>query len=279
MPAVGFGTCCRKNVKGPAIIQAAKAYLADGGRLIDTAQLYENHKDLAVAIRDSGVPRSDLWITSKVLVCGDPEACAQTRRQVFDAVVQSNKELGLEYLDLMLLHGAEGWGVGSAQGVDLWRGLVDAREAGKVLNIGVANHNRREIERLIATTGVKPAVNQIEFHPWVPSETQELVRWCQSQGIAVTAYGSLGGAGNRAQGQVVDEVAQRRGVSKAQVLLRWALNKGVAVIPGSNNEEHIRENLRLAGVVLDESDAQALEGSPKPKAFRRWHSCKSGCPA
>lgn len=277
MPAIGFGTCCRKDVTGPPIVQAAKAYLANGGRLIDTAQLYENHKDLAVAIKESGVPRSDLWVTSKVLVCGSPKYCAQSSEQVVRAVDKSKRELGLEYIDLMLLHGAEGWGVGPQQDVDLWKGLIEAKRSGLVTNIGVSNHNRAEIERLVAATGVKPAVNQIEFHPWVPSETMELARWCKGQGIAVTAYGSLGGAGNKAQGDSVDKIARKHGVSKAQVLLRWALNKGVAVIPGSNNEKHIKENLMLTDIVLDENDAAALENAEKPDFFRRWHSCKSGC--
>merc|ERR1712008_340726 len=130
-----------------------------------------------------------------------------------------------------------------------------------------------------ASTGVKPAVNQIEFHPWVPEETVQLVKWCQSQGIAVTAYGSLGGYGNKAVGAVIEEVAKQRGASKAQVLLRWALNQGVAVIPGSNDEKHIAENLDLAKVVVDEADARTLVEAQRPSEFRQWHSCKSGCAA
>lgn len=277
MPAVGFGTCCRRNVKGPPIIKAAKAYLASGGRLIDTAQLYENHVDLKVAIRESGVPRNDLWVSSKVLVCGDGRFCATTREATKKAVDKTNEELGLEYTDLMLLHGAEGWGVSPEVDVDLWRGLIDAKSAGKVRNIGVSNHNKDEIQRLIDATGVKPAVNQIEFHPWVPDETKELVRWCQSKGIAVTAYGSLGGEGNKGKGQVIEDIANRRGATNSQVLLRWALDQGVAVIPGSNNEDHIKDNLQLLKVKLDAEDEKALESAAKPDRFRRWHSCKSGC--
>eukprot|EP00931_Biecheleriopsis_adriatica_P064352 TRINITY_DN39147_c0_g1_i2.p1 TRINITY_DN39147_c0_g1~~TRINITY_DN39147_c0_g1_i2.p1 ORF type:complete len:180 (+),score=35.28 TRINITY_DN39147_c0_g1_i2:407-946(+) len=177
----------------------------------------------------------------------------------------------------MLLHGGEGWGVKQAQDTDLWKGLIDAKSSGLVRNIGVSNHNQAEIERLIAATGVKPVVNQIEFHPWVPPETKDLVKWCQSQGIAVTAYGSLGGAGNKANGDEIEDVADKRKISKSQVLLRWALNQGVAVIPGSNNEKHIRENLELADIVIDESDAKTLETAMRPYTFRRWHSCVSGC--
>lgn len=271
MPAIGFGTCCRKGSKGPVLIEAAKSYLASGGRLIDTAQLYENHKDLAVAIRESGVPRDQLWVTSKVLVTDVKP------KEVVQSVQKSLDELGLEYLDLMLLHGGEGWGISPKRDVSFWRGLVDAKSKGLVRSIGVSNHNQQEIERLVTETGVKPAVNQIEFHPWVPAETKGLVKWCQGNDIAVTAYGSLGGTLNKAAGDAVEEVAKRRGVSKAQVLLRWGLNQGVAVIPGSNSAQHIKENLDLASIKLDAQDARDLEDSEKPAAFRRWHSCRSGC--
>jgi len=272
MPALGFGTCCRRGSQGPPLIQAAKFYLASGGRLIDTAQLYENHKDVAVAIRESKIPRDELWVTSKV----DPTE-VRTREEVVQSVDRSLRELGLEYIDLMLLHGAEGWGIAPDEDQAFWKGLIDAQKAGKVRNIGVSNHNRREIERLTAATGVQPAVNQIEYHPWVPKETKDLVRWCQDRGIAVTAYGSLGGAGNKAQGEIVEDVAEARGGTNAQVLLRWAIDQGVAVIPGASSESHIKENLDVMAVSLGPKDVAALEGAERPYSFRRWHSCKSGC--
>jgi len=272
MPALGFGTCCRKTAKGPALVSSAKLFLASGGRLIDTAQLYGNHRDVGLAIRESGVPRESLWITSKLLPGKE-----LTPDKVVRSVDQSLEELSTPYLDLMLVHGAEGWGVDRELDLKLWKGLVEAQRLGKVRNIGVANHNRGEIEWLTAETGVMPVVNQIEYHPWVPAETRELVLWCQSKGIAVTAYGSLGGVKNKAEGDAVAAVAKERGVSNAQVLLKWALDQGVAVIPGATSAEHIQENLRLTGFDLTPSDLLTLEGSGMPKSFRRWHSCKSGC--
>ncbi|OLP82204.1 NADPH-dependent conjugated polyketone reductase C2 [Symbiodinium microadriaticum] len=253
---------------------ACGAYLAAGGRLIDTAQGYGNHLDIGEAIRQSAVPRDDLWVTSKVRV----RAC-NTAADVVRAVNKSLEQLGLEYLDLMLLHGGDGWGIGPERDEALWRGLIETQQSGKVRSIGVSNHNREEIDRLISSTGVTPAVNQLEFHPWVPAETRDLVRWCQGKGIAVTAYGSLGGSQNKARGEAAAKIAEKYGKTSAQVLLRWALDQGVAVIPGASSEEHIREDLDLTGFALTSEDAKLLESVEAPTNFTRWHNCKTGCAA
>ena len=274
MPAVGYGTCCRESAQGQPLITSTKAYLAAGGRLIDTAQGYGNHLDIGEAIRQSAVPRDDLWVTSKVRV----RAC-NTAADVVRAVNKSLEQLGLEYLDLMLLHGGDGWGIGPERDEALWRGLIETQQSGKVRSIGVSNHNREEIDRLISSTGVTPAVNQLEFHPWVPAETRDLVRWCQGKGIAVTAYGSLGGSQNKARGEAAAKIAEKYGKTSAQVLLRWALDQGVAVIPGASSEEHIREDLDLTGFALTSEDAKLLESVEAPTNFTRWHNCKTGCAA
>ncbi|CAJ1420727.1 unnamed protein product [Effrenium voratum] len=236
MPRIGYGTCCRPTSRGEPLIQGVKAYLAAGGRLIDTAQVYGNHLDIAEAIRQSGVPRDELWVTSKVKV----QNC-YTPKDVVQAVATSLEQLDLSYLDLMLLHGGDGWGIDPRRDLRLWRGLQDAQQAGTVHSIGLSNHNQEEIERLISKTGVKPAVNQLEFHPWVPEETKDLVKWCQNTGIVVTAYGSLGGSSNQARGEVVSQVAKKYGKTNAQVLLRWALDQQVAVIPGASSESSTSE--------------------------------------
>lgn len=271
MPAIGYGTCCRPGARGEELVEGVKAYLSAGGRLIDTAQIYGNHEDIAEAIQQSGVDREQLWVTSKVRVqsCNSPE-------DVVKAVDSSLQQLDIGYLDLMLLHGGDGWGISPDRDEALWRGLIAAQKAGKVRSIGVSNHNREEVERLIAKTKVVPAVNQLEFHPWVPSETRDLVRWCQEKGMVVTAYGSLGGSRNKAQGEVVSQVANNYGKTNAQVLLRWALDQGVAVIPGTNSAEHIREDLDL-NFRLDAKDVQLIESSSAPEYFTRWRNCRSGC--
>lgn len=118
----------------------------------------------------------------------------------------------------------------------------------------MSNYNRDQIEQLESATGVLPAVNQMEYHPWVPIETRKLFRWCRSRGIAVTVYGSLGGSQNKARGNVISMIAERHKVSNAQVLLRWALDQGAAVIPGATSQAHIRENLFIPDFHLDEAD-------------------------
>ena len=172
MPRIGFGTCCRKAASGKPLITSTLAYLRLGGRLIDTAQRYQNHKDLAVAIRKGGVPRSQLWITSKVWTMdGMADRSRAGAAAQVDIIL---RELGVEYVDLLLLHGAKG--NTDAQRVDQWRALIDAKAAGKVRHIGVSNYGREQIEQLRAATGVLPAANQLEYHPFVESHVHELVR-------------------------------------------------------------------------------------------------------
>jgi len=282
MPRIGFGTCCRASAHGQPLIRSTLIYLNNGGRLIDTAQMYTNHRDLAKAIHDSGVPREELWVTSKLNTAtnemqgvGTKEP-PQNEQDAMRNVDSCLEELGLEYLDLMLIHGA--WENPSEVQESLWRGLIAAKAAGKVKNIGVSNFNWEQIENLRTKTGVLPAVHQLEYHPWVPKETHDLVKWCQDQGMAVTAYGSLGGSDNKGHSEAAKSVAKKYGLSKAQVLLSWALNKGVAVIPGATSEEHIKQNLATPVGLLTEEDMNLIESSGAPESWRRWHNCESGCP-
>jgi diketogulonate reductase-like aldo/keto reductase len=143
----------------------------------------------------------------------------------------------------------------------------------------VSNFLRPEIEALEAATGVRPAVNQLEFHPFVPESTMALVRWCQAQGIAVTGYGSLGGSSSKAgesgprdASANLATVAERHGCSSAQVLLRWALDQNVAVIPGATSAAHIRDNLHVPTFKFTASDRALLSAQAKPDAFTRWRN-------
>lgn len=277
MPAIGFGTCCRASAKGPPLIKSTLEYLAQGGRLIDTAQMYGNEADLGVAIKDSGIARDNLWITDKINTgpwYGDGPVTTQAA--TLTSVKDSLNSLGTDYIDLMHIHGT--WSLDANQQVDVWKGLIDAKSQGLVRRIGVSNFQRKEIEALEAATGVRPCVNQLEYHPWVPDDTVKLVKWCQTKKIAVTAYGSLGGSRNKAgegvdpsQSADVAKVAAAHQCSKAQVLLRWALAQGVAVIPGATSAEHIRENLRVPSFQLTAGDRRLLAGA-KPSAFKRWRN-------
>lgn len=271
MPAVGFGTCCRKAARGPPLVASAKEYLAQGGRLIDTAQLYENHADIKVAIEQSGLPRKQIWVTSKINT-RPMKGAVGSRAAAETAVNLTLAELGLEYIDLLLIHGA--WKTTEAQRADIWAALVDSQRAGRARHVGVSNFDQAQIEALQRVSGVLPAVNQIEFHPWVPRRQLVLVEWCQRRGIAITAYGSLGSSSTNKDSlrAGVDTVATKHGVSKAQVLLRRALDRGVAVIPGATSAAHIRENLNISRFHLSTDDRRQLESTERPRTFKRWRN-------
>ena len=273
MPLLGYGTCCRPTAKGPPLIKSTKEYLAQGGRLIDTAQMYGNHEDLAVAIKESGVPRDQLWITSKINT-----KAVSTRKAADESIRATVKELGVDYVDLMLIHGL--WTISADEAVEVWKGLLDAKKDGRVRHIGVSNMERPQLEKLIAATGVKPSALQLEYHPYVDPPVHELVAWAKQQGMAITAYGSLGGARNKARvsGEVA-KVAQAaaHGISSATLLLRWALERGCAVIPGATTAEHIRDNLNVLSVKVTGDELQRAFGgsAARPKTFAAWTNLPS----
>ena len=288
MPSNGFGTCCRASAHGPALVASAREYLTLGGRLLDSAQVYNNSRELGQAVRESGLQRRDVWITSKVNTRPERNAVAG-RQEALQAVETIVRDLGLEYVDLILIHGA--WKQTATQREAVWRGLLDARARGLAKHVGVSNYVQEHIEQLVKATGEWPEVNQLPFHPWVANRTRSLVAWCKRNGIQVTAYQSLGGSScpdwlkayrlalkpcpaNRqdAMKGAVRHVATKYGVSQAQVLLRYALDQGVAVIPGATSASHIRDNLKLDAFRLTSEDMARLESSAPPPRFNTLHN-------
>eukprot|EP00746_Dinoflagellata_sp_MGD_P148388 gnl/MRDRNA2_/MRDRNA2_80608_c0_seq1.p1 gnl/MRDRNA2_/MRDRNA2_80608_c0~~gnl/MRDRNA2_/MRDRNA2_80608_c0_seq1.p1 ORF type:complete len:282 (+),score=45.59 gnl/MRDRNA2_/MRDRNA2_80608_c0_seq1:113-958(+) len=261
MPSFGFGAGSPPKDK---LVGAIKVYLSLGGRLINTAHAYGNHKLIGVAIRESGIKRDEMWITTKVhptLSNGG----IKTASDVIKVVDESLQDLGISYIDLVEIHAATHK---HEERQALWTGLINARDAGKVMTIGVSNFNRDQIEKLEKATGVLPSVNELEFHPWIQKEAWDLVDWCKSKGIVVTAYRIFGSSKNRAQSAAVAQVAQKYGVSNSQVLLRWALDMGLAVTPGASSKEHIMDNLsvlNLKSFTLSSEDNKLITSSPRPK--------------
>lgn len=265
MPAIGFGTCCRPSAHGSPLIKSTEIYLGNGGRLIDTAQKYNNHKDLAIAIRDSGIPREELWVTSKV----DTQETS-VRLDVVKAVNESLRELDLEYLDSMLLHGGTSWGA-AGDNVELWRGLIAAKKDGMVKNIGVSNYNQAELEELEKETGEAPAVIQIEYNPWASNETTELVNWCKKHGVMVMAYNVLGGSSGSAKGKAIAAIANKYGSTNAQVLIRWILDQGIVALVGATSKEHILQDLNCSAPQhLSAADSEFLQSSAEPADWFHW---------
>ena len=262
MPANGLGTCCRKTARGQPIIDATKAYLRLGGRLIDTAMAYRNHEEIGEALRASGIQREDVWLTSK-LASGTVNSYAKGLAAV-DNILQ---EIGTTYLDLVLIHSPK---MGRDKAVAVWKSLIDAKKAGKVRAIGVSNFNEGEINDLVEATGELPEVNQIQYHPWSSPAWHAAVAAWAGQGVVVTAYNSLGGARfatSDLSGTAVASIARDRGMTVNAVLLAWARSKGCAVIPGSSTPAHIAENLRALDELLTPSDVRAIDASAAPDGW------------
>jgi 2,5-diketo-D-gluconate reductase A len=283
MPMIGFGTANRRSAKGPALIASLKDFLELGGRLVDTAQMYRNYAEIGIALSslsDASI-RESAWVVSKVNTNRHMKGFVNTAEGAQGAVIECLNKTGLKVLDVMLIHLP--WENSAEERAAVWRGLIEAQRTGRVRHIGVSNYNREQIEQLVAATGVWPSVNELEYHPWVQPQAHELVTWCQQHQIVVVAYGSLGGSKNRGQrSATVLAVAKRHGVTNAHVLLRWALQRGVVVIPGATSRKHISDNLALQRVSplslrLGDEEMRAIETSGKPTRFKVWKGlCTEG---
>lgn len=250
LPAIGFGTYPMKGEEGVTAIRSA---IEVGYRLLDTAVNYQNETAVGEAIRRSGVPRELLQVTSKL----------PGRDHGYDDAVASVhgslERLGLEYLDLHLIH----WPNPSRdQYVDAWRALVDLREQGLVRSIGVSNFTARHLERIIAATGVTPAVNQIELHPYFPQADMRAVD--EGLGIRTEAWSPLGKRQAPFAEPAVANAAQRHGVTPGQVILRWHVQLGSIPIPKSATPERQRQNLDVFGFELSEDEVAAITALGRP---------------
>ena len=258
-PMVGLGTW--QAPKGQ-VRDAVKAALETGYVHLDCAAAYANEDEVGEALEDAfarGVAtRADLFVTSKLW---------NDRRRPEDVragLLQTLKDLRLEYLDLYLIHWPVCWRRGTlmqddadASILECWRELERCVDEGLIRSIGVSNFSRPKLEELIRDARVKPAVNQIESHPLLPNT--ELVRWCQSNDIAVTAYSPLAQGGAVFTDPTVTSIADKHGVTPAQVLLRWNVERGVVVIPKSVTPKRIAQNAEVFGFGLDDDDMRRME--------------------
>ncbi|MGA9746904.1 MAG: aldo/keto reductase [Nocardioides sp.] len=250
LPRVGFGTYPLAGEDGIAAIASA---IDVGYRLLDTAVNYGNEPEVGEAIRRAGVPRTDLAVTSKI----------PGRHHAYDEAVASTREslerLGLDHLDLHLIH----WpnpGVGKY--VDAWRALVDLREEGLVRSIGVSNFTEEHLDRIIDATGVVPAVNQIELHPYFPQ--QRMLAANQERGIRTEAWSPMGKRQAPFGEPPVARAAERHGVTPGQVILRWHLQLGSLPIPKSADPERQRQNLDLQGFELSDDEVAEITALGRP---------------
>jgi len=247
MPWLGLGVF--KVQEGEEVIHAVKSAIRGGYRSIDTAALYRNEEGVGQAVaeaaREYGVPREQLFITSKVWNSD------QGYRTTLDAFDDSLRRLGLDYMDLYLVH----WPV-KGKYKETWRALEQIYKSGKARAIGVSNFHNHHLEDLLADASVVPAVNQVELHPYL---TQVPIReFNRSKGVQVEAWSPLG------QSHVLEEpviagLAAKYGKSLAQIVLRWDLQSGIVTIPKSIREPRIIENASVFDFELSAADMQAID--------------------
>lgn len=244
LPAIGLGTFGMTGEDGIATLIAG---LRNGYRLLDTAVGYGNEAEVGEAIRRSGVPASEIVVTTKIRGRGLGYDAARR------SIEQSRHTLGVDQIGLHLIH----WPIPRLDKyVDTWRALVDARSDGEVRSIGVSNFTQRHLTRIIDATGVTPAVNQIELHPHFPQEEQRRVD--RNLGICTQSWSPLGRGRELLRAPEVAQPANRLGVTPAQVVLRWHHQLGLLPIPKSANPQRQRENLEISGFELTADEVTAL---------------------
>ncbi len=229
MPINGIGTY---SLLGDTCYDAITTALKTGVRLIDTAYMYRNEEEVGRAIRDSGVPREEIFVITKLY----PNQFSQPE----EAIEQALKKLNIGYIDMMLLHHP------GHDDVKAYKAVEKAVAAGKVRSIGLSNWYVEELEELLPQVSIMPALVQNEIHPYY--QENDVIPFIQQQGIVVQGWYPLGGRGHTQSllnDPVITKIAQAHGKSAAQVILRWNLQKGVVVIPGSSNPAHIKENTEL----------------------------------
>jgi diketogulonate reductase-like aldo/keto reductase len=244
IPLVGLGVY--QAEPGEETQQAVRTALALGYRHVDTARAYRNERDVAAAIEASGVPRDELFITTKLW--NSDHGYEQTLR----ACDASLARLGTERVDLYLVH----WPVQGVRG-ETWRAMERILADGKARAVGVSNYTIRHLEELLGDAKVPPAVDQVELHPFL--QQRPLVAFCRAHGIAVEAYAPLVKA-RRMDHPVLQRIAAKHRVTAARVLVRWALEHGFVVLPKSVRPARIQENAEVFGFALDREDLEALDG-------------------
>jgi 2,5-diketo-D-gluconate reductase A len=212
-----------------------------GYRHLDTAQAYGNEESIGQALRESGVSREDVFITTKFYPARtDPAAEAD----------QSLRRLGVDQVDLYIIHWPQGGPTWA------WPGMERARELGYARSIGVSNFDVDELTQVIASGSVAPVVNQVQFSPFV--YRRALLETCEQRGVVLEAYSPLG-TGRHISDETVKRIAEDVGHTPAQVLLRWCVQRGVPVIPKSTHRERIEENAQIFGFTLSDQDMAALD--------------------
>jgi diketogulonate reductase-like aldo/keto reductase len=256
IPLLGLGVW--QIPDGPECENAVRWALELGYRHIDTAQGYGNEESVGRALRDSGVARDDVFITTKF----------HPRRKDAEAEAQRSLErLGVDQLDLYIIH----WPRGGPTWA--WPGMEGARERGCARSIGVSNYSLRELDELLSVADTPPALNQVQFSPF--EYRRRLLEGCEERAVALEAYSPLG-TGRHLSDERVRQIAAGVGRTPAQVLLRWCVQRDLVVLPKSTHRDRIEENARIFDFILSDADMAALDaldetdGTDRARERRWW---------
>ena len=255
IPLLGLGVW--QVPEGPECVSAVRWALELGYRHIDTAQAYGNERSVGQGLRESGVSREEVFLTTKFF---------PSRQDPVAEVERSLQRLGVDYVDLYIIHWPSGGPIWA------WPGMEGAREAGYARSIGVSNFGVDELRRLLETTTVTPVVDQVQFSPY--EYRKALLDECRRVGIALEAYSPLG-TGRHLTSDTVARVARRHGRTPAQVLLRWCIERGIPVIPKSTHRERIAEDAQVFDFALSAEDLAELDaldrtGGTDRALERKW---------
>lgn len=246
MPPIGFGTWqILLNGKAKRKVQAA---LETGYRLIDTAMVYGNEKGVGAAVRESVVPRDELYLTTKLW---NFDQGYDSARRAFDT---SLSRLGLDYVDLYLIH----WPRGSELTKQSWKALEEIHATGRARNIGVSNFGVEELSELLDYAHIPPAVNQIEFHPFIYEEQKPILELCKKKRITVQAYSPLA-RGKGINNDVIEEIATQSRKTNGQVLLRWSIQHGTVPLPKTTHRARMEENIDVFDFELSQLQMKKLD--------------------
>ena len=253
IPQLGFGT---SQLATPA--ESVSTVLQLGYRHVDTAQMYGNEAEVGHGLHASGTARDEAFITTKL---HNPNHDPADVRRTFE---ESLERMGLDYVDLFLIH----WPMPmlDVDYVDTWKTMIELRDSGRARSIGVSNFQPEHLERILSATGVVPAVNQIEVHPYFANN--ELREFAKSHGIVIECWSPLG-KGDELSDPVITQIAEKLGGSPAQVVLRWHIQRGDVVIPKSDHEERMRKNAEIFGFELSEDDMAAISTLDRGEDGRR----------
>jgi diketogulonate reductase-like aldo/keto reductase len=242
MPWFGLGTFL--SPVGKLTQDAVRWALEAGYRHIDTARIYDNEQDVGQAIIESGVPRRDIFVTTKVW--NDDQGYDATLK-AFD---ESLKRLKMDYVDLYLIH----WPVSGLRN-ETWKALIKLQELGKAKAIGVSNFMIRHLDELLSKTDIVPAVNQIELSPFI--QRKPVVEYCRKRGIVVESYSTLS-RGKRISDERLAAIGKKYSKTAAQIMLRWALQSEIVIIPKSVHKERIIENANIFDFKISAADISAI---------------------